>query len=87
MATYTVTTNAQEENALTFGLTRVNAARAINGQPALTAAQYVDQLVRSVLRDHAARDLEEQRQLVIATLRDNPITAGQASQLKTVLGL
>ena len=87
MATYTVTTNAQEENALAFGLTSVNAARVVNGQPTFTAAQYVDHLVRSVLRDYAARDLQEQRELVIQTLRDNPITAGQASQLKTVLGL
>ena len=85
MATYTVTTNANEERAIAWLLAKENANRVEAGQSTITAEQLVDGIVRRVLisglRDVRADDADRVRRAY-----DAANNATQAS-VKTTLGV
>lgn len=85
MAAYTITTNAAEESVIAWFLPRVNAQRAVDGKPAVTAAQLLDYFVREQLLAAAAQFKDDEDRSVSAAF--GTATAAKRQQVKAALGV
>ena len=85
MATYSVTTGPRQETILGKVLVKVNQARALNSQAALTLAQLVQRLFNDSLDGYAKQDDDETAVTIFAAYTA-AAPAVQAS-VKTALGI